>query len=608
MPMGYRATMALMDSLQVAIPVETEGTSCCISDDASAPYRIPCRRLSPKRSEPCSQGSRSSHGKGRSISLESSSVVSREASADVVRAPPSSLVASRNWDKQNAAPFVADEDRAVIVAPIQIENHTESLLGAQNLPVAVAYGQNGQDSEELEPADRVSPRDGSSQIADDDVPVVANEHQILLPPADVPRVGHGSLSDEASRVGGGARSIPLGVKPFFSAQPFEELVGRVTAAYKQVEVGYKLASTENLALRRLLVEARTEASQLQMLMEGKGKVSNIWETQTNDNNASIDDPTLCRATWKTSERSNESHVEDGPPPCSRNRSKVCGESSDDCHSNNSNAEGSCERRHPLDNWGTVVSMLLLRLFSAGDDIVIHEVWNQTLARAKNLEERSSFDTSMFTDLRVKHRVSAFARYSLSKSLSSGSVPRWRWNWNWGPPCFHPHSVFRLLWVFIGLIFMGYDMIGFTMQVFEVNRTDFARTAVVVGNAYWTVDIFLSFTTAIFVEGNLCTDSKTIILAYLKSWFLFDAGLIAAQWAIFVIEDPASRVSRLGALKYIRVTRFSRIIRMLKMFSILPSILELVTSPLCELALEVGQFFYSNAALDPHQRLRLLCGG
>eukprot|EP00927_Polykrikos_kofoidii_P071826 TRINITY_DN6802_c1_g3_i1.p1 TRINITY_DN6802_c1_g3~~TRINITY_DN6802_c1_g3_i1.p1 ORF type:complete len:885 (+),score=115.08 TRINITY_DN6802_c1_g3_i1:150-2804(+) len=530
----------LMDLLHTGGRAEMEGSSGGLAVDACA-LRCPLSRRS------------------KSLSPRSSCVGSRECPADAVSAPRRLVVDGPSLTKDGAVSVVADERQPVVLTPTRIEHGSEPLLSCQYRSLIKSLPDYDRDSKPLLVGECRSVEVVPSQYAEDGVPLVAEQQRLL-----------GSCTS----------SFPSDVKPRLLARPFEELVGQITTAYKQLEVVYEMASAENTSLRRLLEQSRTETAKAQILLEAEDKEPSVWKTHAHHNSDGIDSSISCFAGRNTSELS----IELAEPPSVRSpRSSVVTVLSEHSSGSDSKSEPR-ERLSPCERWKIIVSMVLQRVSFASGHAVIHDLWDNALVRAKNLGLTAEVDPSIFTGFRVRHRVSHFGKTAARNEAGYGPLYKEE------PWCLHPHSSSRLFWVFVGLMFMGYDMISFTLLVFDMQRTTFTKVVTVVGNVYWSVDIFLSFITAIFVQGTLCKNHKVIILTYLKTWFVFDLGLAVTQWAIFVIEEPGTRVSRFGALKYVRMTRFSRIIRMFKMFAILPSILELITSPLCELALEIAQFF------------------
>merc|ERR1711953_309390 len=68
---------------------------------------------------------------------------------------------------------------------------------------------------------------------------------------------------------------------------------------------------------------------------------------------------------------------------------------------------------------------------------------------------------------------------------------------------------------------------------------FMQAAVVL---YWTFNLFASFRTGYFDDGEVVTDSLKIAKRYLKGPFLIEFAIVAVDWIGFVIGMSATKSS------------------------------------------------------------------
>ena len=51
--------------------------------------------------------------------------------------------------------------------------------------------------------------------------------------------------------------------------------------------------------------------------------------------------------------------------------------------------------------------------------------------------------------------------------------------------------------------------------------------------FWSADILVNFNTAVYHHGRLETSKAVIASQYLRSWFVFDVGLVTLDWVVGV---------------------------------------------------------------------------
>ncbi|CAE7290226.1 unnamed protein product [Symbiodinium natans] len=91
----------------------------------------------------------------------------------------------------------------------------------------------------------------------------------------------------------------------------------------------------------------------------------------------------------------------------------------------------------------------------------------------------------------------------------------------------PTSWYRLCWDTLALLTLMQDMVLTPLQAFdEQPQAQILRRAFT--DAFWLVDIGMSFCTAVHVDGVLTQDRFGIARAYAKSWLPFDLMVLAAE--------------------------------------------------------------------------------
>jgi hypothetical protein len=90
--------------------------------------------------------------------------------------------------------------------------------------------------------------------------------------------------------------------------------------------------------------------------------------------------------------------------------------------------------------------------------------------------------------------------------------------------------------------------------------------------FWTLDIALSFVTAINKNGELISEPCEIIRSYVRGWFVLDCIICTCDWAsIVILSSPSWR-----SLRFARATRLLRLTslaRLAKIFQIVSQLLD-----------------------------------
>ncbi|OLQ08616.1 Potassium/sodium hyperpolarization-activated cyclic nucleotide-gated channel 2 [Symbiodinium microadriaticum] len=131
---------------------------------------------------------------------------------------------------------------------------------------------------------------------------------------------------------------------------------------------------------------------------------------------------------------------------------------------------------------------------------------------------------------------------------------------------HPGGAFKTFWNFIVAVGVFYDMIVIPLGAFNMPNSDFIDVMDTLFQLFWNADFVLAFLTGYYEKGTLILKPWRTACHYVKTWMLFDLGLISMDWAFFVIdlqsngaEDDWSR-----ALRMLRFLRLLRIVRAVKL--------------------------------------------
>merc|ERR1719330_1610410 len=70
---------------------------------------------------------------------------------------------------------------------------------------------------------------------------------------------------------------------------------------------------------------------------------------------------------------------------------------------------------------------------------------------------------------------------------------------------NPHSWFRLVWDLLGLAFVVYDTVMIPLLLFvlpsRASEHDFLNSLSLVINVFWALDLFLTFNTGTYINGE-----------------------------------------------------------------------------------------------------------
>ncbi|CAE7659296.1 KCNH6 [Symbiodinium pilosum] len=139
-----------------------------------------------------------------------------------------------------------------------------------------------------------------------------------------------------------------------------------------------------------------------------------------------------------------------------------------------------------------------------------------------------------------------------------------------PWILRPSSKPRLIWDILALVVIVYDLVSVPLQVFHLSSSllDVQRALQIFTTLFWLLDIPTNFLTAVYVNGALQLDYRSIARAYARSWLCFDI-LVLIPDIVTILEgdmdsDSAASTDSIGLLRAVRAGRLLRLVRFLRL--------------------------------------------
>lgn len=161
----------------------------------------------------------------------------------------------------------------------------------------------------------------------------------------------------------------------------------------------------------------------------------------------------------------------------------------------------------------------------------------------------------------------------------------------------PQSRCRIMWAAIGVTLMLYDLVMLPMQAFELPENALSTFVAWFSQFFWTLDIFLSFFTGVYINTELVKRLGAIAKSYAKSWLLFDVLVVTPIWLVMLLGTESSTTNSLQAFKYVRMLRFMRLLRLAKFSRMLGEALAGINSPVIMLVLGMVKLMGCMAVLS-----------
>lgn len=137
----------------------------------------------------------------------------------------------------------------------------------------------------------------------------------------------------------------------------------------------------------------------------------------------------------------------------------------------------------------------------------------------------------------------------------------------------PHCGRRLVYEFLGLLLICYDLVWLPVEAFDPESSAFVDTMSWITSIYWLLDIPASFLVgyAVLEEGTVEMRLTKIARRYLRTWFIFDLIIVGLDWGLQIWtlllyqQDTGADagVAFFRMAKTIRLLRFLRLLRLLK---------------------------------------------
>lgn len=132
---------------------------------------------------------------------------------------------------------------------------------------------------------------------------------------------------------------------------------------------------------------------------------------------------------------------------------------------------------------------------------------------------------------------------------------------------HPNSKRRMLWLLLAMCLCTYDFI--TVPIDVAFGAFSGETVVVVFQwmclVYWTLDLGVSCSTGVYIDGVLHMKFSKILKEYAKTWLTFDICIVGVQWApIFMVYTGSNATSNLTSVSFLRGLRLLRMLQLLRL--------------------------------------------
>eukprot|EP00930_Biecheleria_cincta_P062860 TRINITY_DN4830_c0_g1_i13.p1 TRINITY_DN4830_c0_g1~~TRINITY_DN4830_c0_g1_i13.p1 ORF type:complete len:912 (-),score=143.96 TRINITY_DN4830_c0_g1_i13:216-2951(-) len=139
-----------------------------------------------------------------------------------------------------------------------------------------------------------------------------------------------------------------------------------------------------------------------------------------------------------------------------------------------------------------------------------------------------------------------------------------------PLVLHPSSRIRLAWLMTTLAACTFEFATAPIELAHGSLTHpVIQTLHIACSVVWTLDIVISFLTAVYINGTLRFDLRTIAVEYSRTWLGMDIFIVTFEWLAFVevIESNAASI-----LRIFRMLRLSKLLRVWKVYQRLSEIL------------------------------------
>ncbi|CAE7824220.1 unnamed protein product, partial [Symbiodinium microadriaticum] len=208
------------------------------------------------------------------------------------------------------------------------------------------------------------------------------------------------------------------------------------------------------------------------------------------------------------------------------------------------------------NWADITTRLLMD--SDVPMFNLHPRWNSTASSTLTPRELRDYDGD---NMRASRSLASASMDYEPNPQSEGPSDRRKL-------CsIHPHSNARLAWTVLTFLAWTFEFVTVPLELSSeisiYNRPLLAWCLMFI----WTLDIFLSFRTGVYVEGRLHMDFRTIAREYAKSWLLLDLSVVIVEYvAVITQQITPSTVSLLRSFRFFRLVKMLRFKRLHSMLN------------------------------------------
>lgn len=161
----------------------------------------------------------------------------------------------------------------------------------------------------------------------------------------------------------------------------------------------------------------------------------------------------------------------------------------------------------------------------------------------------------------------------------------------------PSAPVRLVWDVTGLLLILYDICDIPLEAFEFQRIfiqDFMDWTTLI---FWTLDVFFSFFTGYYHNGQLIMDYWKIAVNYVSTWFVLDCAVIIPEWLTTLGGNSFSYAGIGRALRLGKAMRVVRLLRVLKLRRIIDACLEYIESEFTFLVISLLRLLFFIVLLN-----------
>ncbi|CAK0794888.1 unnamed protein product [Prorocentrum cordatum] len=170
---------------------------------------------------------------------------------------------------------------------------------------------------------------------------------------------------------------------------------------------------------------------------------------------------------------------------------------------------------------------------------------------------------------------------------------------WDKQCvMHPEGAARLLWDTVGALVCFFDLIVLPLQFFDVMWLDDISAVMDWLTAiFWTVDMFLSCITGVYINGILRMQRRQIMCRYATTWMPLDLLVVGIEWGTLRSDDDDNAASMAGVVRGFKFLRFFRFLRLVKVRVIIRNLERRFNSEALLLSLKVLRHIASVMVLN-----------